>query len=55
MKRVKVGFQISKEAVDILEDAKWVLRKPKNKVIEDLIIEHLKPVVGKEEPKKAKK
>ena len=47
MQKVKVGFQISKEAVHILEEAKWRLRKSKNAIIEELIVRYLTASMGK--------
>ena len=47
MGKIKVAFQFNKEATEILEEAKWILRKSKNQILEDLILTHLKPVVFK--------
>jgi len=42
-KKQKVGFQLTPKAIEVLEEAKWVLRKSKNRVLEELILKHLKP------------
>ena len=45
MGKQKVGFQLTPEAIEVLEEAKWVLRKSKNQVLEELILKHLKPLI----------
>ena len=55
MGKQKVGFQLTPEAIEVLEEAKWVLRKSKNQILEELILKHLKPLIKSSGRKKGGK